>query len=88
MSLQDILNHRRAVRHYDPTKPLDNERVKHCLELATLAPTSSNMQLWECYHVTDPAVLKKLAHAQLDQQKSKWLLHLQSRNKGSKRSCI
>ena len=55
MSLQDILNHRRAVRHYDPTKPLDNERVKHCLELATLAPTSSNMQLWECYHVTDPA---------------------------------
>ena len=68
MSLQDILNHRRAVRHYDPTKPLDNERVKHCLELATLAPTSSNMQLWECYHVTDPMVLKKLAHALLDQQ--------------------
>ena len=57
MSLQDILNHRRAVRHYDPTKPLDNERVKHCLELATLAPTSSNMQLWECLsliHISEP----------------------------------
>ena len=35
--------------------------------MATLAPTSSNMQLWECYHVTDKAVLAKLAHACLDQ---------------------
>lgn len=67
MTLQEILNHRRAVRHFDPEKQLDPERVKQCLELATLAPTSSNMQLWECYHVTDKAVLAKLAHACLDQ---------------------
>ena len=67
MSLQEILNHRRAIRHFDPTKPLDTERVKHCLELATLAPTSSNMQLWECYHVTNKDVLKKLSHACIDQ---------------------
>ena len=67
MSLQEILNHRRATRHYDPSKPIDPERVKQCLQLATLAPTSSNMQLWECYHVTDKAVLAKLAHACLDQ---------------------
>ena len=45
MSLQDILNHRRAIRHFDPAKPLDTARVRHCLELAALAPTSSNMQL-------------------------------------------
>ncbi len=67
MTLQEILNHRRAVRHFDPDKPLDTERVKQCLEMATLAPTSSNMQLWECYHVTDRAVLDRLAHACLDQ---------------------
>jgi len=35
--------------------------------MATLAPTSSNMQLWEAYHVTDKAVLAKLSHACLDQ---------------------
>ena len=67
MSLQEILEHRRAVRHYDPNKPIDPEQVKQCLEMATLAPNSSNMQLWECYHVTDKAVLAKLAHACLDQ---------------------
>ena len=50
MSLQEILEHRRAVRHYDPNKPIDPEQVKQCLEMATLAPNSSNMQLWECYH--------------------------------------
>ncbi|MGI6242197.1 MAG: nitroreductase family protein [Prevotella sp.] len=67
MTLQEILEHRRAIRKYDPNKPLDDEKVKNCIRLSTLAPTSSNMQLWECYHVTNPNVLKKLAHACLDQ---------------------
>ncbi len=56
MSLQEILNHRRAVRHFDPAQPIDNAVVKKCIEQATLAPTSSNMQLWEAYHVTDKKV--------------------------------
>ena len=67
MSLLDILNHRRAVRHYDANKPIDKEVVRNCIEQATLAPTSSNMQLWEAYHVTDKNVLKELSHACLDQ---------------------
>ena len=46
MSLQEILDHRRAVRHFDPKKPLDSTVVKKCIEQATLAPTSSNLQLW------------------------------------------
>lgn len=71
MTLSDILDHRRAIRHYDPDKPLDSDVVKQCLQEATLAPTSSNMQLWECYHVTDAAVLKQLAHACLDQQSAR-----------------
>ena len=67
MSLQEILNHRRAVRHFDPTKPLDTSVVKDCIKQATLAPTSSNMQLWEAYHVTDKKVLEALSHACFDQ---------------------
>ena len=50
MNLEEVLNYRRSVRVFDKTKPLDPEKVKHCLELATLAPNSSNMQLWEFYH--------------------------------------
>lgn len=67
MNLVDILNFRRSVRVYDKDKQIAAEKVKHCLELATLAPNSSNMQLWEFYHVVDPALLTKISRACLDQ---------------------
>ncbi|SPY32757.1 nitroreductase family protein [Pasteurella canis] len=53
MTLSDLLQRRRAVRYFDPELPLDDQKVKYCLQLATLAPTSSNMQLYEFYHITD-----------------------------------
>ncbi len=68
MNLEEVLNYRRSVRVYDKEKPIDPERVKHCLEMATLAPNSSNMQLWEFYHITDPQLLAKVSHACLDQK--------------------
>lgn len=71
MSLEDILNHRRAVRKYAQDKELDTEKVKDCIRLAMLAPTSSNMQLWEVYHVTDKAVLARMATACLGQGSAK-----------------
>lgn len=66
MTLADILHHRRAVRQYQPT-PIDPTTVKDCLALATLAPTSSNMQLYEFYHITDKTTLSTLARACLSQ---------------------
>lgn len=68
MNLEEVLNYRRSVRAYDKAKPIDPARVKHCLELATLAPNSSNMQLWEFYHIADPELLAKVSHACLDQK--------------------
>ena len=41
MNLDEVLHHRRSVRVYDKEKPIDTEKVKHCLELATLAPNIS-----------------------------------------------
>jgi nitroreductase len=67
MTLEEIIHYRRSVRHYKDL-PIDAEKVKHCLELATLAPNSSNMQLWEFYHITNPEMLKELAVACLNQQ--------------------
>ena len=67
MNLEEVLNYRRSVRVFDKTKPLDPEKVKHCLELATLAPNSSNMQLWEFYQVIQPELLVKISKACLDQ---------------------
>lgn len=67
MTFEEILHYRRSVRHYKKL-PIDSDKVKHCIELATLAPNSSNLQLWEFYHVTNPEILKKLAAACLGQQ--------------------
>lgn len=64
--LKDILHFRRAVRYYAPT-PISEEKVRECLRLATLAPTGFNMQLYELYHITDKALLEKLAQACLGQ---------------------
>ena len=68
VTLSEMLHHRRSVRHYDANQPLNSDKVRECLKLAQLAPSSSNMQLYEFYHITDKTVLKALAHACLDQQ--------------------
>lgn len=67
MTLEEIIKYRRSVRHYKDF-PIDSEKVKNCIELATLAPNSSNMQLWEFYHITNPEILKKIAVACLNQK--------------------
>ena len=67
MNLEEVLNFRRSVRNFASDKALDTEKVKHCLELATLAPNSSNMQLWEFYHITEPSILAKITEACLSQ---------------------
>lgn len=67
MTLAEIINYRRSVRNYKDLS-IDTEKVKHCIQLATLAPNSSNMQLWEFYHITSPETLKKLSVACLNQE--------------------
>ncbi len=67
MEFKDTVRQRRSVRKYDPDLPIDGEVVKDCIEMATLAPNSSNMQLWEFHHVTDQALLKKLSAYCFDQ---------------------
>jgi nitroreductase len=67
MTLAEIIRYRRSVRHYQNV-PIDAEKVKQCIELATLAPNSSNMQLWAFYHITNTTVLKELSKACLSQE--------------------
>ena len=65
-NFEEILNYRRSIRFYKKTT-IDTEKVKKCIELATLAPNSSNLQLWEFYHVTNPELIQKIAVACLNQ---------------------
>lgn len=63
MNLKEALEYRRSVRVFDPLQKIKTEVVKQCLEWATLAPSSSNMQLYECHHILHPEILSKLAVA-------------------------
>ena len=69
-TVTEAINYRRSVRKYKDT-PIDSEKVKECLINASMAPTSSNLQLWEFYHVTDKETLKNLSVACMNQSAAK-----------------
>lgn len=61
------IKYRRSVRLFSESIELDSTKVKECIQNAVLAPNSSNLQLWEFYHVTDKGILKQLSKACLSQ---------------------
>lgn len=69
-TVTEAIAYRRSTRVYKDT-PIDSAKVKQCLVNASLAPTSSNLQLWEFYHVTDADTLKELANACFNQSAAK-----------------
>ncbi|MDV7139008.1 nitroreductase family protein [Maribacter sp. TH_r10] len=70
-TVTEAIAYRRSVRIYKEDIELNDEIVRKCLLNASLAPTSSNMQLWEFYHVTDKTKLKALSKACFDQPAAK-----------------
>ncbi|WP_299364427.1 nitroreductase family protein [Winogradskyella sp.] len=69
-TVSEAIAYRRSTRVYKDIS-IDAEKVKQCLVNASLAPTSSNLQLWEFYHVTDKESLKLLAKACFNQSAAK-----------------
>ena len=69
-TVTDAIKDRRSVRKYKDVE-IDPEKVRKCIENATLAPNSSNMQLWEFIHITDKEILKKIAYACFNQNAAK-----------------
>jgi nitroreductase len=69
-TVSEAISYRRSVRVYKD-ESIDSEKVKQCLVNASLAPTSSNLQLWEFYHITSKETLSKMAEACLNQSAAK-----------------
>ena len=69
-TVSDAIEYRRSVRVFSD-QDLDSEIVKKCLYNASLAPNSSNLQLWEFIHVNDDKVLQKLSKACFNQNAAK-----------------
>ncbi|HMU97970.1 MAG TPA: nitroreductase family protein [Chitinophagales bacterium] len=59
--IDELIDKRRSVRIYDDSEPLNDVVVRKCLERATLAPSSDNLQLWEFYRVKSKNKLQELA---------------------------
>ena len=70
-TVSEAINYRRSVRVYDAEKPLDTSLVKKCIQQASLAPNSSNMQLWEFYHITSKDIIKQIAPLCFNQNAAK-----------------
>ena len=70
-TVSEAISYRRSVRIFKDDEALDTSKVKKCIENAVLAPTSSNLQLWEFYHVIEKDVLNKMTNACLGQNAAK-----------------
>jgi len=62
-----IVDQRRSVRIYDTDADFDSSAVTRSLQRATLAPNSSNLQLWEFFHIKSDEAKKKMAEYCLGQ---------------------
>lgn len=65
-----VVRSRRSIRRFTD-EPVPESILDECLELAMLAPNSSNLQPWEFYVVRTPELRKKLATACLGQNAAK-----------------
>ena len=69
--VSEAIEYRRSVRVFDDEKDIDPNVVKKCIEQAILAPNSSNLQLWEFYHIIDADLIKRIARACFNQPAAK-----------------
>lgn len=61
---------RRSVRKYTAEK-IPDEVVNDCLDLALLAPNSSNLQTWEFYRIKDQKIWDEVVYACFSQPAAK-----------------
>ena len=70
-SVSEAIKFRRSVRIYNPKKSINSNLVKKCIEQALLSPSSSNLQLWEFYHIKSENFLKSVVRVCFNQPAAK-----------------
>ncbi|WP_168123697.1 nitroreductase family protein [Paenibacillus sp. HB172176] len=64
----DVLYGRHSVRKYDSSVSISEEEIREMIEIATRAPSSSNMQPWRFLVITDQETKQKLVPVAFNQQ--------------------
>jgi len=67
MKIQEVINARRSVKHYDPAHKMTDEEINKLLSLAVLSPTAFNIQNWRFVIVSDPELRKQIRKVAWDQ---------------------
>ncbi len=65
-SVSEAISYRRSVRLYQKIN-IDDDKVGNCIKNASIAPTSSNLQLWEFYQITSSKKLEEISTACFNQ---------------------
>lgn len=66
----EAIAYRRSVRKYK-NEEIDTDKVQKCLQNASIAPTSSNLQLWEFHHITSSNKIDEMSKACFNQGAAK-----------------
>lgn len=67
---------RRSNRKFNRDQPVPDGVIERCLELATLAPNSSNMQLWEFVWIRSEAMKARMVPLCMGQQAASTASHM------------
>lgn len=70
-TFDEAVKYRRSVRIFTEQE-VSTKEIQECVDLARMAPSSSNMQLWEFHHITSPEVLEKMLPICMNQYTAKY----------------
>ncbi len=76
MSLLEAFNWRYATKKFDSTKVVDNQIVENIIEAARLAPTSSGLQPFQVFVITNQELKEKIVPISYGQEMSAQCSHL------------
>lgn len=69
MDVRDTIEQRRAVKRYDPTREISEDRIRELFRLASLAPSAWNLQHWHFIVVRSAEQKERLRKAANNQPK-------------------
>jgi nitroreductase len=67
MNTFEVIQSRRAIKHYDPAHRMTDAEIRQLMEAALQAPTAFNIQNWRFVTVLDPEVRKQIRAVAWDQ---------------------
>ena len=69
----DLVQRRESCRNFDPSRPVEKEKLVRCAQAAWLAPSACNGQPWKYLIVTNPELAEKLRPMMMELGMNKFL---------------